>query len=93
MDGALYKAKSGRKLHGYLFNDLLILAEPMKSLSNKGYLYSLYREPMPVGKITVRQQSTMTLKPTFGTNNSGKRKENKKKTCLTHFFSFFFKKR
>ncbi|KAI8890231.1 hypothetical protein K501DRAFT_206841 [Backusella circina FSU 941] len=70
MDGALYKAKSGRKLHGYLFNDLLILAEPMKTLSHKGYLYSLYREPMPVGKVTVRQQSTMTLKPTFGTNNS-----------------------
>ncbi|MBM6388183.1 MAG: hypothetical protein JSY10_30315 [Paenibacillus sp.] len=44
MDGALFKSKSGRKLHGFLFNDVLILAEPLKSLSQKGYLYSLYRE-------------------------------------------------
>jgi hypothetical protein len=44
MDGALFKAKSGRKLHGFLFNDLLILAEPLKSLNPKGYLYNLYRE-------------------------------------------------
>lgn len=44
MEGALFKAKSGRKLHGFLFNDSLILAEPLKSLSPKGYLYTLYRE-------------------------------------------------
>lgn len=44
MEGALFKSKSGRKLHGFLFNDLLILAEPLKSLSPKGYLYSLYKE-------------------------------------------------
>lgn len=44
MDGVLYKAKSGRKLHGYLFNDILILAEPLKGLSAEGYLYRLYRE-------------------------------------------------
>ncbi|CEP12393.1 hypothetical protein [Parasitella parasitica] len=44
MDGALYKAKSGRKLHGFLFNDILLLAEPLKTLSSKGYLYTLYRE-------------------------------------------------
>lgn len=44
MDGVLYKAKSGRKLHGYLFNDVLILAEPLKGLSAEGYLYRLYRE-------------------------------------------------
>lgn len=44
MEGILYKAKSGRKLHGYLFNDTLLLAEPLKSLSAQGYLYQLYRE-------------------------------------------------
>lgn len=44
MDGALFKAKSGRKLHGFLFNDILILAEPLKSLNQEGYLYTLYRE-------------------------------------------------
>ncbi|KAI7888806.1 uncharacterized protein EV154DRAFT_424999 [Mucor mucedo] len=70
MDGALFKAKSGRKLHGFLFNDLLILAEPLKSLSPKGYLYSLYREPMPIESVSVRQQQTMTLKPSFGGNNN-----------------------
>ncbi|KAL9542210.1 hypothetical protein MBANPS3_008720 [Mucor bainieri] len=71
MDGALFKAKSGRKLHGFLFNDILLLAEPLKALNPKGYLYTLYREPMPIETVSVRQQTTMTLKPSFG-NNSGK---------------------
>lgn len=44
MDGVLYKAKSGRKLHGFLFNDMLLLAEPLKTLNERGYLYILYRE-------------------------------------------------
>jgi hypothetical protein len=44
MEGVLYKTKSGRKLQGYLFNDLFLLVEPLKSLNPKGYLYSLYRE-------------------------------------------------
>lgn len=44
MEGVLHKAKSGRKLHGYLFNDVLILAEPLRGLSTEGYLYRLYRE-------------------------------------------------
>ncbi|KAI8146299.1 hypothetical protein BJV82DRAFT_412188 [Fennellomyces sp. T-0311] len=44
MEGVLYKAKSGRKLHGYLFNDILILTEPLKGLSPEGYLYRLYKE-------------------------------------------------
>ncbi|KAI8985858.1 hypothetical protein BDB01DRAFT_786574 [Pilobolus umbonatus] len=65
MDGALFKAKSGRKLHGYLFNDILILTEPLKTLSAKGYLYTLYREPMPLEAVSVRQQQTMTLKSSF----------------------------
>ncbi|KAL0136070.1 hypothetical protein V8B55DRAFT_1552696 [Mucor lusitanicus] len=70
MDGALFKAKSGRKLHGFLFNDILLLAEPLKALSPKGYLYTLYREPMPIESVSVRQQTTMTLKPSFGNNSA-----------------------
>ncbi|KAL0078645.1 hypothetical protein J3Q64DRAFT_1664753 [Phycomyces blakesleeanus] len=69
MEGILYKAKSGRKLHAYLFNDILILAEPLKSLSPKGYLYSLYREPMNIENVSIRQQQNMTLKPSFGGNS------------------------
>ena len=44
MEGILYKSKSGRKLHGYLFNDVFILTEPLKGLSPEGYLYRLYKE-------------------------------------------------
>lgn len=44
MEGVLYKAKSGRKLHGYLFNDSLFLTEPLKELSPEGYLHRLYKE-------------------------------------------------
>ncbi|KAL7334415.1 hypothetical protein PS15p_200047 [Mucor circinelloides] len=70
MDGALFKAKSGRKLHGFLFNDILLLAEPLKALNPKGYLYILYREPMPIESVSVRQQTTMTLKPSFGNSSA-----------------------
>ncbi|KAI7900770.1 uncharacterized protein BX663DRAFT_516465 [Cokeromyces recurvatus] len=70
MDGVLFKAKSGRKLHGYLFNDILILAEPLKTLNQKGYLYSLYREPMPLERVSVRQQQTISLKASFGSSNT-----------------------
>ncbi|KAI8975146.1 hypothetical protein BDF20DRAFT_822616 [Mycotypha africana] len=69
MDGALFKAKSGRKLHGFLFNDILILAEPLKTLNVKGYLYTLYREPFPLEKVSVRQQQSMTLKHTFSNSD------------------------
>ncbi|KAF7728302.1 hypothetical protein EC973_006477 [Apophysomyces ossiformis] len=70
MEGVLFKTKSGRKLHGYLFNDTLILAEALKGLSPEGYLYKLYREPMNIEDVSIRQQQTMTLKSSFG-NNSG----------------------
>ncbi|KAI9478903.1 MAG: hypothetical protein EXX96DRAFT_525777 [Benjaminiella poitrasii] len=70
MDGVLFKAKSGRKLHGYLFSDILILAEPLKTLNQKGYLYSLYREPMPLERVSIRQQQTISLKTSFGSNNN-----------------------
>ncbi|RCH90712.1 hypothetical protein CU097_003149 [Rhizopus azygosporus] len=70
MDGILFKAKSGRKLHGFLFNDILILAEPLKALNERGYLYILYREPMPLERVTVRQQHSISLKPSFSASNS-----------------------
>ncbi|CEG74414.1 hypothetical protein RMATCC62417_09639 [Rhizopus microsporus] len=72
MDGVLFKAKSGRKLHGFLFNDILILAEPLKALNERGYLYILYREPMPLERVTVRQQHSISLKPSFSASSSGK---------------------
>ncbi|KAG0191810.1 hypothetical protein DFQ28_010924 [Apophysomyces sp. BC1034] len=70
MDGVLFKTKSGRKLHGYLFNDVLILTEALKGLSPEGYLYRLYREPMNIDDVSIRQQN-MSLKTSFG-NSSGK---------------------
>lgn len=54
MEGPMYKAKSGRKLHACLFNDMLILAQPIRGLSPQGYLYTLYKEPMPTDRIQVR---------------------------------------
>ncbi|KAH8550754.1 hypothetical protein BGW37DRAFT_426985 [Umbelopsis sp. PMI_123] len=57
MEGPLYKSKSGRKLHACLFNDMLILAQPIRGLSPQGYLYTLYKEPMPTDRIYVRGSS------------------------------------
>ncbi|KAJ3288737.1 Intersectin 1 (SH3 domain protein) [Borealophlyctis nickersoniae] len=56
-EGPLQKSKSGRKLHGYLFNDLLLLAQA-KSKSAQGAggkMYWLYRKPLPVNEIVVRE--------------------------------------
>ncbi|KAI9322514.1 hypothetical protein BX666DRAFT_1849334 [Dichotomocladium elegans] len=55
MEGILYKAKSGRKLHGYLFNDILVLTEPLRGLSAQGYLHRLYREPLDLSAVSIRQ--------------------------------------
>ncbi|KAJ1511700.1 hypothetical protein HMI55_006497 [Coelomomyces lativittatus] len=49
--GDLSKAKSGRKLQAYLFNDLLLLCEEKKS--DQGYPFQLYRAPLPLQTITV----------------------------------------
>lgn len=57
MEGPLYKTKSGRKLHACLFNDMFILAQPIRGLSPQGYLYTLYKEPMPTDRIQVRGSS------------------------------------
>jgi len=61
MEGPLYKAKSGRKLHACLFNDMLILAQPIRGLSPQGYLYTLYKEPMPTDRIFVRGSTKLGL--------------------------------
>ncbi|CAG8557077.1 1263_t:CDS:10 [Ambispora leptoticha] len=53
MEGPLQKAKSNRKLHGYLFNDLLILAQESRN-STRGYKYFPYRPPFPLNEIAVR---------------------------------------
>ncbi|KAI9286625.1 hypothetical protein BC943DRAFT_351418 [Umbelopsis sp. AD052] len=65
MEGPLYKAKSGRKLHACLFNDMLILAQPIRGLSPQGYLYTLYKEPMPTDRIQVRGSAKL------GTDDTG----------------------
>jgi hypothetical protein len=45
-DASLSKNKSGRKLHGYLFNDLILLTEPKKqaAVSMKGPQFELYEK-------------------------------------------------
>ncbi|CAG8555372.1 11309_t:CDS:10, partial [Ambispora gerdemannii] len=52
MEGPLQKVKSNRKLHGYLFNDLLILAQESRN-SVRGYKYVLYKPPLPLNEIAV----------------------------------------
>ncbi|KAI8820089.1 rho guanine nucleotide exchange factor [Fimicolochytrium jonesii] len=55
-EGDLTKSKSGRKLHAYLFNDVLLLAQPKgkQERNVKGYTYGLYKKPMPLNEIAVR---------------------------------------
>ncbi|KAI7880960.1 hypothetical protein K492DRAFT_207137 [Lichtheimia hyalospora FSU 10163] len=66
MEGVLYKAKSGRKLHGYLFNDALVLTEPLRELSPEGYLHRLYKEPLTLDRINIRQlPQQMSIKAPF----------------------------
>ncbi|TPX63785.1 hypothetical protein SpCBS45565_g06360 [Spizellomyces sp. 'palustris'] len=55
-EGPLMKCKSGRKLHAYLFNDVLLFAQPKgkQDRSARGYQFALYRKPMPLNEIAVR---------------------------------------
>ncbi|KNC97059.1 uncharacterized protein SPPG_07456 [Spizellomyces punctatus DAOM BR117] len=55
-EGPLMKSKSGRKLHAYLFNDVLLLAQPKgkQDRNARGYQFALYRKPMPLNEIAVR---------------------------------------
>jgi hypothetical protein len=57
-DGPLAKNKSGRKLHGYLFNDLLLLVEPKNkqgTVTGKTNQYCLYEKPMPLTELIIRE--------------------------------------
>ncbi|KAI9099787.1 Dbl homology domain-containing protein [Phlyctochytrium arcticum] len=56
LEGPLIKSKSGRKLHGYLFNDVLLLAQPKSKQDRgiRGYQYGMYRKPMPLNEIATR---------------------------------------
>jgi hypothetical protein len=57
-EGILIKPKSGRKLFAYLFNDLLLLAQPKSgntgtNAAGRAYQYSLYRKPFPLNESSV----------------------------------------
>ena len=60
-DGILIKNKSGRVLHGWLFNDLLLLGEK-KEIPNK-YMYKTYKRPLPFTELinVVRIQDTSDI--------------------------------
>ncbi|KAJ3417124.1 Intersectin 1 (SH3 domain protein) [Chytridiales sp. JEL 0842] len=54
-DSPLVKAKSGRKLHGYMLNDVILIVQPQKSMFNdRGYMYQLYHAPLPINEVSVR---------------------------------------
>ncbi|CAH1756504.1 8066_t:CDS:10 [Entrophospora sp. SA101] len=55
LEGPLRKTKSGRKLYGYLFNDIFLLCQQNKNAISKGYQYSLYKPPMPLNEIFVKE--------------------------------------
>ncbi|CAG8576933.1 3066_t:CDS:10, partial [Cetraspora pellucida] len=54
LEGPLKKAKSGRNLYGYLFNDILLLRHSNKKTTAKGHKYSLYKPPIPLNEIFVK---------------------------------------
>ncbi|KAI9596738.1 Dbl homology domain-containing protein [Syncephalis fuscata] len=58
MDSAIVKANSGRKLHAYLFTDMLLLTQPPKHRSTSGYKNAVYREPLLLNEIQVRGEPT-----------------------------------
>ena len=62
-EGPLKKAKSNRHLYGYLFNDLLILAQHnKKSVAKGGYQYALYKPVcIPVIFVLLLYVITLTL--------------------------------
>ncbi|CAG8437670.1 15518_t:CDS:10 [Acaulospora morrowiae] len=53
-EGPLKKTKSGRNLYGYIFNDMLILCQQNKKAAARGYRYSLYKPPIPLNEIFVK---------------------------------------
>ncbi|GBC07924.1 hypothetical protein RclHR1_00780004 [Rhizophagus clarus] len=61
LEGALKKAKSGRNLFGYLFNDLLLLTQHNKKSVAKGYQYALYKPPILLNEIVVKSGQDETF--------------------------------
>jgi hypothetical protein len=57
-EGPLFKAKSGRKLYAYLFNDLILLCEPHRAArpsDSARQAYTVYRQPLPLNETIVRE--------------------------------------
>jgi len=52
-DGVLEKTKSNKKLHAFLFNDMLLVVRHHISVGG-GYEYIPYREPIPVNALLAR---------------------------------------
>jgi len=52
-DGPLVKVKNGHKLHAFLMSDMLLFAEEKTGLF-KDYQYVLYRQPLALNAIIVR---------------------------------------
>ncbi|KAJ3030647.1 hypothetical protein HDV00_008758 [Rhizophlyctis rosea] len=65
-DGMVEKKKSGKKLHAYLFNDLLLLAQA-KGKSEKGEV--LYRKPMPLNEIIARDRAPTNFPSSSSTSS------------------------
>ncbi|KAI8050431.1 Dbl homology domain-containing protein [Syncephalis plumigaleata] len=59
LDSVLVKANSGRKLHAYLFTDMLLLTQPPKYRSTSGYKNAVYREPLLLNEIEIRGNPTL----------------------------------
>lgn len=53
-EGKLAKAKSGRKLTGYVFNDLVLFTEA-KEDANHSQSEAVYRYPIPLEECSVKQ--------------------------------------
>ncbi|KAI9004449.1 hypothetical protein DFJ74DRAFT_693455 [Hyaloraphidium curvatum] len=72
-EGPLAKAKSGRKLHALLFNDLLLItqarSQAAKTIGGKPFLYTLYRKAIPLNECVAREIPP-TSKPPFPVDDS-----------------------
>ncbi|KAJ3138175.1 Intersectin 1 (SH3 domain protein) [Irineochytrium annulatum] len=54
-ESPLAKSKSGRKLQGYMFSDMILLAHPEKNMfKDRGYPLTLYRAPMFIDQVSIR---------------------------------------
>ncbi|KAG7207393.1 hypothetical protein KM043_009047 [Ampulex compressa] len=72
--GILHKAKSGKELVGFLTNDFLLFAQPMKSLPsgqqfsferNEHQKFKLYRKPIFLNELSLLGDSDTNGNPTF----------------------------